>query len=235
MAFAFAEYVLDVDQRRLLREGRDVRLTLKAFELLHVLVARSPRALSKDEIIGHIWSDTFVNEGSLATLVAELRLSLNDQARQPRFIRTVYGYGYAFHGTLLSGPDPGVAPSSWRLIHGSREIHLASGESILGRSGPGVVPIDIPGVSRRHARMTIQGDRVTLQDLGSKNGTWVGEMTALAPIRLQDGDSIRLGPVVVLVRSGGRETETETDAPAALGAPARLARINPRLAADSGR
>ena len=214
MSFAFAEFVLDVEQRRLVREGRDIRLTLKAFNLLHLLIARSPRALSKDEIMAHVWPETFVNESSLATLVTELRTSLDDQPRQPRFIRTVYGYGYAFQGPLRDRLEVERAESPWRLIHGGREIRLSPGENILGRSGPGVVAFDIPGVSRRHARLAIDVGLVTVQDLGSKNGTWVGETPALTPIPVRDGDGIRLGPAVVTVRSSGLDTTTETVAPA---------------------
>lgn len=214
MLFAFAEFVLDVGQRRLLREGRDVRLGLKAFELLHMLLARSPSALSKDEMIAHVWPETFVTESSLTTLVGELRTALDDQASQPRFIRTIHSYGYAFQCAIRYEPDVGVMLSSWRLIHGSREIILAVGEITLGRSGPGVVAFDVPGVSRRHARLTIRGDLMTLQDLGSKNGTWVGQVPATTPICVKDGDEIRLGPLVVVVRSSGLELPTETVAPA---------------------
>ncbi|PYR02220.1 MAG: hypothetical protein DMF97_05365, partial [Acidobacteria bacterium] len=45
---------------------------------------------------------------------------------------------------------------------------------ILGRAGPGVVVLDSATVSRHHARLTIAGDKAFVEDLCSKNGTWVG-------------------------------------------------------------
>lgn len=221
MPVAFGEFILDVDRRRLLEGDRHIHLTPKAFELLHLLVARSPRALSKDEIISNIWADTFVSESSLSTLVGDLRTALHDDAQQPRFIRTVYSYGYAFAGELQPWRDGHAARSPWRIVYEHREIALPAGESILGRSGRGVVAFDVPGVSRRHARLRVEGCRVTVEDLGSKNGTWVGGTPATAPLPVSDGDELRLGPIVVLVRSVASESATETIVPAGNGQPAR--------------
>src|SRR4030095_3779722 len=187
----FGEFMLHVDQRRLLEGDRDIRLTPKAFELLHLLIARSPKALTKAEIIGHLWPDTFVSENSLSTLVGDLRTALHDDAQKPRFIRTVYSYGYAFTGEVQPQRHRTAGRSRWRLIHEHHEIALPPGESIRGRSGPGIVAFDVPGVSRLHARVTIDDERMTIQDLGSKNRTWVGRTIASAPVRVSDGDEIR--------------------------------------------
>jgi DNA-binding winged helix-turn-helix (wHTH) protein len=210
----FGEFTLDVDQRRLLEGDRDIRLTPKAFELLHLLIAHSPRALSKDEIIGHIWPDTFVSESSLSTLVGDLRAALHDCAQQPRFIRTVYSYGYAFGGEIRSSPSRQATRGQWRLIDGHREIALPPGETIIGRSGPGILTFDVPGVSRRHARLIAEGERMTLQDLASKNGTWVGSTIATTAVRVSDGNEIRLGPLVLVARLSPPSSPTETIAPA---------------------
>lgn len=71
--------------------------------------------------------------------------------------------------------------------------------------------IDAPGVSRHHARILLEPARAALEDLGSKNGTYVGERRITKPASLADGDQIRLGSVVVTFRipqSGATGTET---------------------------
>ncbi len=83
--------------RREVRRGTErVHLSPKAFELLGLLLERRPRAVSKDELFTLLWPKTFVTEASLAGLVAEIRREIRDDARVPRYLRTVHGFGYAF-------------------------------------------------------------------------------------------------------------------------------------------
>ena len=91
-------------------------------------------------------------------------------------------------------------PSSfcW-LVKDGRRLPLAAGENILGRDEEGIL-IDSPSVSRRHARISILGSEATIDDLGSKNGTFVGGTLISAPIGLKDGDEIRTGSVVLHFR-----------------------------------
>lgn len=213
MRVSFGEFVADFDQRRLLAAGREVRLTPKGFELLELLVGSRPKALRKDELFARLWPGTFVTENNLATLVADLRSALADDPRDPRFIRTVYAYGYAFAGEAVEDQvraAVGELPSAWSLIHEHREIALRSGENIVGRAGPDVVVFDSPTVSRNHGRLTINGDQAIVEDLGSKNGTWLGRDRISGPTRVNDGQELRFGSVVVTLRFGGGTTSTET-------------------------
>ncbi len=213
MRILFGEFVLDLDQRRLFAGAREIRLARKTFDLLKLLLENRPRAMTKNELMAGLWPDTFVAENNLATLVADLRSTLRDDPHEPRFIRTVYAYGYAFTGDAVDdrpGRSIGKPCSGWSLIHDSREIALGAGENILGRAGSDVVVLDSPAVSRRHARLTIAGDQAVVEDLGSKNGTFVGPDPIHAPRAVQDGDRLRLGPVVVIVRSRRRLFSTET-------------------------
>ena len=214
MSFIFGEFALDLDQRRVTREGQDVHLTPKALDLLALLVQHRPKALSKAEVLGLLWPDAFVTENSLAGLVAELRAALQDNSREPRFIRTVYGYGYAFVAAVDQRPSTTAANlPAWRLICDARETRLAAGENIVGRSGPNVVVLDSPTVSRHHARLTIDGAIAVLEDLGSKNGTWLGTAPVTAPTRLRDGDTVRFGAVAAVVRYGHPALSTDTVRP----------------------
>ena len=82
---------------------------------------------------------------------------------------------------------------------------------MLGRDAGVDVRIDRPGVSRRHACIRVKGGLATLTDLGSKNGTFVGDETVSSPRILHDGEVVRLGlrARVLFQRSAGDETETE--------------------------
>ena len=84
-----------------------------------------------------------------------------------------------------------------------------TGENILGREDDGV-RIDSATVSRRHARICISDSEAVLEDLGSKNGTFVRGEPVLAPIRLNDGDEVRTGSVVFRFRMTGPKGATAT-------------------------
>src|SRR6185436_16384220 len=100
-----------------LRGNRELRLSPKAFELLRLLVDERPRAMSKNELLERLWPDTFVAEANLPSLIAEVRDVTGDDADEPRFIRTIRRFGYAFCGTITdadSDRSSGAPPlGSW--------------------------------------------------------------------------------------------------------------------------
>ena len=213
MRLTFGTFVLDLDQRRLFNGGAEVHLQPKAFELLRRLVEARPRALSKDELLAAVWPGTFVTENNLATVVRDLRTALGDDAQEPRYVRTAYGYGYAFVTEATpAGPVNAVARgiSNWRLIHDHREIALRDGPNLLGRAGADVVVLDSPTVSRHHAVVHVAGDGATVEDLGSKNGTWLGDVRVTAPTALANGQELRLGSVRLTVSRLRDDLSTQT-------------------------
>jgi len=107
--FRFAEFVLSPRQRLLLRNGAPLPLIPKYFDLLHLLVRRRLDAVSKQDIFAEIWSDVVVTDGALSQAVRTLRRALDDDSREPRFIRTVARHGYQFVWTEVSEePDAGA-------------------------------------------------------------------------------------------------------------------------------
>ena len=212
----FGEFVLDSDRRQLFRDGAGVHLQPKAFELLELLVTSRPRALSKRQIRERLWPEAVVGDASLTVAVAELRASLGDDAKTPRYVRTAYGFGYAFAGEVESGRAagesfvPGLAP---RVLWEKRVIPLVEGDNELGRDEDVTVRVDAPGVSRRHARIRVEGERVTIEDLGSKNGTYVGEATTpiKGPTALPDSARFRLGRVLLVFRVKPERGSTRTE------------------------
>jgi DNA-binding winged helix-turn-helix (wHTH) protein len=216
MRIFFGEFVVDTDQRRVFDGGREIHLARKAFDLLRILLESRPKALSKDELLGRVWPQTAVSESNLATLIADLRRALGDDAQNPRWIRTVYAYGYAFAADAreqgaVAAPGTG---SQWLLVSDEHEIALHEGANTLGRSGPDTIAVAAPSVSRRHARLVIDGEQVTIEDLQSRNGTWVGRAPVTGPTAIKDGDEIRLGALVLILRRALRVSTTEPLAPA---------------------
>jgi hypothetical protein len=204
MQFRSAEVLLDTDTRQLFRGGEAVALSPKAFQLLAILAQARPRALSKTELHNALWPDTFVVEPNLSNLVGEIRAALTDSPRQPRFIRTVHGYGYAF---CAEGTDP---VARWWLVCGGDVFALRDGENIIGRGREADVRFDAVGVSRRHARIVVTGGAVMVEDAGSKNGTFVGGERINAPRQLAVNDELTVGAVRATLQAASPDGVTKT-------------------------
>lgn len=214
MRVAFGDCTLDSETRELFRGERPVHLSPKAFRLLELLLEGRPKAFSKAEIHEKIWPDAFVSEATLASLVAEIREAIGEDAKDARCIRTVHGFGYSFAGAVrdLTRERPGtIEPSAWSLIQDDRVIPIPEGETILGRDHLAGVRIPSESVSRRHARIVILRTSATIEDLGSKNGTYLRGERIESPESLKDGDSIRIGSVPLAVRFVSEEKSTMTE------------------------
>jgi DNA-binding winged helix-turn-helix (wHTH) protein len=199
----FGGWQFDADSRELLGPRGPVHLSPKAFALLGVLLESRPRAVSKAELHDRLWANTFVSESNLASLVSEVRRALGEAAPERGFIRTVHGFGYAFRSDATAAarpPDPDRQAPTFYLSWGPGELRLEGGESVLGRAQPGSRCIDSPTVSRRHARVVVAGGGATIEDLGSRNGTYLNGRRLSGPAELADGDVIRLGSVSAVFR-----------------------------------
>jgi DNA-binding winged helix-turn-helix (wHTH) protein len=220
MPVRFADFTLDREQRLLTRAETTVPLARKAFDLLDLLVSERPRALSKERIRDQVWPKTFVSESTLNGLVAELRAALGDDAREPRYVRTVHGFGYAFVAEVVevgnySAPAVGASPSrllTARLLWENRLIPLTAGDNVLGRDDDVGVRLDAPSVSRRHACIRIAaGEPATIEDLDSKNGTWLaGRRLAGQRETLRHGDLLRVGRVELVFLDSKEKGSTRT-------------------------
>ena len=199
MHLIFDPFEFDLERRSLLENGRPVHLSPKAFRLLEILLTNRPRALSKQELSEAIWPETFVDESNLSSLVAELRTALGDRARDPQFVRTVHGFGYAFAAEAL--PAKPKVPAAILLFAG-KTIPLYTGPNVLGRDPSSGILIDDGTVSRRHACIQLDGENAILEDLGSKNGTFIDGERLTAPTPLADGTTFVLGDVSITFRRG---------------------------------
>lgn len=213
MRVRFGEFTLDTESRQLLQDNAERHLSPKAFDLLHLLIQSRPRALSKAELHERLWSSTFVSDATLSSLVAEVRAALGENARRGRFVRTVHRFGYAFKGSASDLPTHAST-----LDHRPRccviwewgQVALGEGDHLLGRAGDVAVWLESPTVSRHHARIRVRGLDVTIEDLASKNGTFVRGQPLTKPTPVTDGDEIDLGSVPIKVRLFDPSGSTET-------------------------
>ncbi|MEI7834975.1 MAG: response regulator transcription factor [Planctomycetota bacterium] len=96
-AHEFAGYRLDLSARRLTRGGREIVLTPKEFALLAFFLLRPGRALTRDEILRHVWGHgIFVTTRSVDRCVNTLRGKLEAGPAGPKLIHTVHQIGYRF-------------------------------------------------------------------------------------------------------------------------------------------
>lgn len=208
----FGQFAFDRDQRRLSREGQPVHLTPKAFDLLMLLVDAAPRVLTKSELHAALWPSSFVADVTLTGLVKELRRALDDRDRDSPVIRTVHRVGYAFCASLDQASAAANALCGW-LVIGDQRLPVTCGEHVVGRDPAVAIWIDHDTISRQHARLvvTAAGD-ARVDDLGSKNGTWIGAARIAPSALLRDGDAIRFGQVTAIWRVPAALAPTRTQA-----------------------
>jgi DNA-binding winged helix-turn-helix (wHTH) protein len=209
----FGPFDLNLDTRQLTRDGGEIHLSPKAFELLLMLIADRPKVLSKTVLQGRLWPETFVAEANLSNLVGEIRGALGDPPRAPRFVRTAHGYGYAFlaDATTQHRSERGAVdqPMCW-IEWGQRRFPLSVGAHVVGRDPDVEVRLDHSTVSRRHARFVVTADAAALEDVASKNGTFRGGERVTAPVLLADGDAIRIGSLLLTFRTRAPAGSTDT-------------------------
>ena len=191
-----------------------MHLSPKAFDLLWLLVQHRPKVLEKGVLHAQIWPDTYVGDATLNVLIGEIRKAIDDSVREPRYIRTVHGVGYAFCGEVTGGAAPAQDTSAmlcWLTWKGTT-FRLDEGDNVIGRGPRCAVFLDVDGVSRRHANIHIDPEQrhVTLADLGSTNGTFVGRARVTAATTLRDEDRIKIASVELRVRLWASEDGPKT-------------------------
>jgi DNA-binding winged helix-turn-helix (wHTH) protein len=198
MRYDFGRCHLDTVSRAITLDGASMRLSPKAFELLRLLIEDRPRVVPKAELMQRLWPDAFVEEANLPVLVAEVRAAIGD-AGVGHIIKTHHRVGYGFAAEVRETRSNRDRPQTGRqmalLLPDGRRIALAAGINVVGRERDADVRIDDPSVSRRHARIVVDGDNVALEDLESKNGTRVGGAPVSQVVHLTRGDVVVFGGI----------------------------------------
>ena len=175
MALQFGDFTLDESRRQVMRGDQPLHLSPKAFQLLSILIERSPQAIAKTDLQERLWPETFVTEGNLAGLVAELRQALGDDAKEPRFIRTLYGFGYSFAASTAETSAAADRPRQVRWGH-MTALALIATVGIVAllslRSSPvqtgapirsiAVLPFDASGTDRADEHLAPRSGRASV-------------------------------------------------------------------------
>jgi DNA-binding winged helix-turn-helix (wHTH) protein len=212
MQIRFGDCVIDTEIRQVLRKGEEVVLSPKAYRLLILLVEARPKALAKEDLCRALWPDTFVVDANLSNLVGEIRAGLGDSAQQARVIRTLHGYGYAFSAAADVPTGAATEPEvlGYLIKPDGQALPIREPQSVVGRGSDVHVRLDLPGISRHHARITIVDGHTTVEDLQSKNGTFVrGERIATAQT-LMSGDELGFGSIRLSFHIASATKSTET-------------------------
>jgi FHA domain-containing protein len=190
MRVSFGDYLLDSNTRQLERRGELVHLTGKAFQLLVLLIAERPKVIAKKEIYDTLWPDVYVQEANIKNLIAELRAALGDG-----LIRTERGAGYAF--AVEAKDELPLLGSRYSVVINGVAFALREGRNVIGRDSAAHIRIDLAAVSRRHAAINVHGEEAMVQDLGSRNGTFLNGEKLEAARPLRPGDEIRIAQTAI--------------------------------------
>jgi DNA-binding winged helix-turn-helix (wHTH) protein len=171
----FGVFELDLQTGELRRKGVKAALQEQPFRVLAMLVMQPGELLTRDALRRAVWPEAvFVDfDHGLNKAVAKIRDALGDLAESPRYVETLERRGYRFIAPV-EVVVPRVAPA------------------LSGGDQPVVARLSL--VSRLHARIVVSESSVTIEDLGSRNGTFVNgrRLDALSP--LASGDEVRIGP-----------------------------------------
>lgn len=153
------------------------------------------------------------HDSAINTAVRKIRQALGDDAEKPRFVETVVGKGYRFvasiAGPVSPAPRNGIesvsAPRrrafpSYSVTRGADEFILETGATVLGRDPAVGVYVEHPSVSWHHARIVITAEGAVVEDLKSRNGTFLDGRSIDVPTRIRNGAVIGLGPITLTFR-----------------------------------
>lgn len=175
-SIVFGPFMLDRSGARLLREGATVAIAPKTFAVLEFLASRPDTLVSKEALLDGVWGHRFVSDSVLKVTINKLRISLGEDANQPRWVHTVPRRGYRFSGeTTLWATEatvPGNLPRSGHPLLGRESdiarVHAAlSGHRLLTITGPG-------GVGKTRLALATAGHAAPA------DGVWLLRLDALA-------------------------------------------------------
>src|SRR5918911_1245412 len=187
--YEFGPFRLDPAEHMLLRGGEPVALTPKAFETLVVLVARGGHLVEKDELLKEVWPDSFVEEGSLARNVHELRKALGEGPSENLYIETVPKRGYRFVAPVRDLGEEGAELILRQRIRAriiTEEEEETSPEAEIERAG-----------GKAGAALAPDGGRAAVEERAEAAGRPAAG--AVSP----DGRAVRRWRTALVLASGG--------------------------------
>ena len=208
--YRFDEFILSPRRRLLLRGGHEQPLIPRYFDLLVCLVERRGEAVHRRDIFDRIWSDVVVSDSALSQAIRTIRRVLDDDSREPRYVRTISRHGYRFvfpdvveedddgeyQPVETAAPAPSVPP----------EPEADPYEPLLQRIAAPAAPGSDEEEQREAAeRLHALGTAEALRRLGTRPR----HAFARALLRDTRWDIAEAGPVPILGTPGGVVTARE--------------------------
>mgnify|MGYP001547075292 CR=1 FL=1 len=202
-SFMVEDWLVEPSLGTISREGSRVRLEPKVMDVLHCLSMRPGELVSKRDLTDCVWQVEFISDNRLTRAIADLRRALGDDAATPRYVETIPTRGYRLVAEVTGAP---VAThtlegmSRFKLEAADFSYALKEGENVIGRGTEAEIRVESEWASRRHARIVVRDHNATIEDLGSKNGTFVRGVRVEEVVELHDGDEIGIGRGVTVLR-----------------------------------
>ncbi|HKU27301.1 MAG TPA: winged helix-turn-helix domain-containing protein [Candidatus Sulfotelmatobacter sp.] len=129
----FGQFELDFGRFQLSRSGNPIRLEGLPMQLLMLLIANQHQVVTRDQIANELWGkDFFVDiEQGINTAIRKVRIALEDDFVQPRFVRTVVGRGYCFVGDIVTEQDPSDGSETEQVMFSAEEL----GRAVMAAAG----------------------------------------------------------------------------------------------------
>ncbi|HVF91583.1 MAG TPA: winged helix-turn-helix domain-containing protein [Blastocatellia bacterium] len=187
LIYEFGPFRLDANRRLLLRGGKPVPLTHKAFETLAMLVQNNGRIVQKDELMREVWPDTFVEEGSLTRNISVLRKILGEGPSDHQYIETIPKRGYRFVASVreLIKSDSDVEEQSLSPEAPRQAEEAERSDAPVSSNGSGADKPDSGYAPMPNAAVaTLSPARVDVGSRGRKRGAALILVLVLVPMLL---------------------------------------------------
>lgn len=195
--FRIGDWLVEPALGQIARGQKSIRLRPRAMDVLLCLASDPGKVVSRQRLIDTVWHTVHVTDNVVSQVVTELRTALGDDARSPSYIENIPRRGYRLVAPVCRLDDglPVAGDLSLFMLAGpGLDFTLKRGENLIGRSSGADIRVNLTQVSRLHARIVVEGRAATVEDMGSKNGTYVNGELISSPTRLELGDEIALGP-----------------------------------------
>ena len=90
-------FTLDLDKRKLFKDGREIELTPTEFSIVKYLMVNAKQSLSRDQILTEVWGNNYLYDFKIVDVnIRRIRTKIEDDPSKPQYIQTIWGYGYCF-------------------------------------------------------------------------------------------------------------------------------------------
>lgn len=90
-------FVLNIDKRKLYKNGLEIELTPTEFSIVKYLMVNAKKSLSRDQILNEVWGSNYLYDFKIVDVnIRRIRNKIEDDPSKPKYIQTVWGYGYCF-------------------------------------------------------------------------------------------------------------------------------------------